>query len=126
MNFHMTLSGKWTATSKCNEPLFVCHWSKHIANASMLNRLQISKELGSGEFGKVMKAEMVDGDYKKMVAVKMLKEGHSDDEVMNLVSEMEVMKHIGRHMNIINLIGCCTLNGESCNCSLCPDSAHIL
>ena len=30
---------------------------------------------------------------------------------MDLVSEMEVMKMIGRHVNIINLIGTCTQDG---------------
>lgn len=30
---------------------------------------------------------------------------------MDLVSEMEMMKMIGKHINIINLIGCCTQDG---------------
>lgn len=77
-----------------------------------INRLALGKELGSGEFGKVVKAELTRTDYREMVAVKMLKEGHSDDELMNLVSEMEVMKRIGRHKNIINLVGCCTQDGK--------------
>uniref|UniRef100_A0A8D8XMV5 receptor protein-tyrosine kinase n=1 Tax=Cacopsylla melanoneura TaxID=428564 RepID=A0A8D8XMV5_9HEMI len=45
------------------------------------------------------------------VAVKMLKQGHSDADMMNLVSEMEVMKLIGQHDNIINLLGVCTQEG---------------
>lgn len=74
-------------------------------------RLVFGRELGSGEFGIVMEAEYSTENYKKMVAVKMLKKGHSDDELLNLVSEMEVMKKIGKHKNIINLVGCCTQNG---------------
>lgn len=31
--------------------------------------------------------------------------------MMSLVSEMEMMKAIGQHDNIINLLGCCTQNG---------------
>lgn len=31
--------------------------------------------------------------------------------MMDLVSEMELMKMIGKHINIINLLGCCTQNG---------------
>lgn len=31
--------------------------------------------------------------------------------MMDLVSEMEMLKVIGKHMNIINLLGCCTQNG---------------
>lgn len=38
-------------------------------------------------------------------------EGHSDAEMMDLVSEMEMMKMIGKHINIINLLGCCTQSG---------------
>ena len=30
---------------------------------------------------------------------------------MDLVSEMEMMKMIGKHTNILNLLGCCTQNG---------------
>lgn len=46
-----------------------------------------------------------------IVAVKMLKEGHTDQDVKNLVCEMEVMKMIGVHINIINLLGCCCKDG---------------
>jgi serine/threonine protein kinase len=51
-------------------------------------------------------------DSKTIVAVKMLKDGHTDDEITDLVSEMEVMKKIGKHKNIINLLGCCTQDGK--------------
>jgi serine/threonine protein kinase len=46
-----------------------------------------------------------------VVAVKMLKEGHTDEDVKDLVCEMEVMKMIGTHINIINLLGCCSQDG---------------
>ena len=36
----------------------------------------------------------------------------TDRELADLVQEMEVMKIIGRHINIINLLGCCTQDGE--------------
>ena len=38
----------------------------------------------------------------------MLKEGHTDQDMIDLVSEMDMMKMIGRHMNIINLLSVCT------------------
>lgn len=38
-------------------------------------------------------------------------EGHTDTEMMDLVSEMEMMKMIGKHRNIINLLACCTQDG---------------
>ena len=37
----------------------------------------------------------------------------SDRDVSDLIQEMDVMKLIGRHINIINLLGCCTHNGPS-------------
>ncbi|XP_075585894.1 fibroblast growth factor receptor homolog 1 isoform X3 [Dermatophagoides farinae] len=75
------------------------------------NKIYWKEKLGEGEFGTVVKGELADSIYKTEVAVKMLKEGHSDDEMINLISELEVMKRIGKHQNIINLIGCCTQNG---------------
>ncbi|XP_060515844.1 fibroblast growth factor receptor homolog 1-like isoform X2 [Cylas formicarius] len=78
------------------------------------DKLHLGKTLGEGAFGKVVKAEalnLLKPDNKCVVAVKMLKEGNSDNEMMDLVSEMEMMKMIGKHINIINLIGCCTQGG---------------
>ncbi|KAK9890465.1 hypothetical protein WA026_010548 [Henosepilachna vigintioctopunctata] len=76
--------------------------------------LTLGKSLGEGAFGKVVKAEalgLLKSGMSCVVAVKMLKEGHTDNEMMDLVSEMEMMKMIGKHINIINLLGSCTQNG---------------
>lgn len=76
--------------------------------------LTLGKSLGEGAFGKVVHAEahgILKQGVTTTVAVKMLKEGHTDAEMMDLVSEMEMMKMIGRHVNIINLLGCCTQDG---------------
>ena len=43
-----------------------------------------------------------------VVVVKMLKEGHTDEDLIDFVKEMEIMKMIGKHVNIINLLGVCT------------------
>uniref|UniRef100_A0A8D8VDX5 receptor protein-tyrosine kinase n=1 Tax=Cacopsylla melanoneura TaxID=428564 RepID=A0A8D8VDX5_9HEMI len=76
--------------------------------------LSLGQTLGEGAFGKVIRAE-ANGIIKQgiitTVAVKMLKDGHSDAEMMDLVSEMEMMKMIGQHINIINLLGVCTQDG---------------
>lgn len=37
----------------------------------------------------------------------------TDKDLSDLVSEMEMMKMIGKHKNIINLLGACTQDGES-------------
>ncbi|XP_078358900.1 fibroblast growth factor receptor 4-like [Oculina patagonica] len=75
----------------------------------------LSGLLGEGAFGRVMKAEAIGlpnvSGYRCEVAVKMLKEDATDHELTDLVSEMEVMKTIGKHKNIINLIGACTQGG---------------
>ncbi|KAG5891988.1 hypothetical protein JTB14_007736 [Gonioctena quinquepunctata] len=76
--------------------------------------LCLGKNLGEGAFGKVVKADamnLLKPGSNTIVAVKMLKEGHTDNEMMDLVSEMEMMKMIGKHINIINLLGCCTQGG---------------
>lgn len=80
------------------------------------SRLQLSlgRSLGEGAFGKVVMAEaqgLVKSGISTVVAVKMLKEGHTDADVKDLVCEMEVMKMIGKHINIINLLGCCCQDG---------------
>ena len=41
----------------------------------------------------------------------LISEDATDHELADLVSEMEVMKTIGKHKNIINLIGACTQGG---------------
>lgn len=41
----------------------------------------------------------------------ILTDNASDKDLADLVSEMEVMKLIGRHKNIINLLGVCTQEG---------------
>lgn len=77
-------------------------------------RLVLGDRLGEGAFGLVIKGEAL-GIFKDnnsvTVAVKMLKEDATDREMMDLIREMEMMKLIGKHKNIINLLGCCTQRG---------------
>ena len=40
-------------------------------------------------------------------------ENSTEAELVDLLSEMNMMKNIGKHKNIVNLIGCCTQNGEN-------------
>ncbi|XP_017263447.1 fibroblast growth factor receptor 1b [Kryptolebias marmoratus] len=80
------------------------------------DRLTLGKPLGEGCFGQVVFAEALGIDKNKptrltKVAVKMLKTDASEKDLSDLISEMEMMKMIGKHKNIINLLGACTQDG---------------
>ncbi|XP_067323038.1 fibroblast growth factor receptor 3 isoform X6 [Anolis sagrei] len=78
--------------------------------------LTLGKPLGEGCFGQVVMAEAMGINKEKpnkpiTVAVKMLKDDATDKDLSDLISEMEMMKMIGKHKNIINLLGACTQDG---------------
>lgn len=80
------------------------------------SRLTLGKPLGEGCFGQVVMAEAIGIEREKpskpiTVAVKMLKDNATDKDLSDLVSEMEMMKMIKKHKNIINLLGACTQDG---------------
>ncbi|XP_060237513.1 fibroblast growth factor receptor 1 isoform X9 [Meriones unguiculatus] len=80
------------------------------------DRLVLGKPLGEGCFGQVVLAEAIGLDKDKpnrvtKVAVKMLKSDATEKDLSDLISEMEMMKMIGKHKNIINLLGACTQDG---------------
>ncbi|XP_006782258.1 fibroblast growth factor receptor 1-A-like isoform X1 [Neolamprologus brichardi] len=80
------------------------------------DRLTLGKPLGEGCFGQVILAEAIGIDKNKptrvtKVAVKMLKADATEKDLSDLISEMEMMKMIGKHKNIINLVGACTQDG---------------
>ena len=77
-------------------------------------KLKLSKMIDEGAFGRVYLAEsygIIAGKYKSTVAVKTLKENANKVEFDNFVKELEIMKNVGKHENIISLLGCCTKNG---------------
>uniref|UniRef100_A0A8D8YM00 receptor protein-tyrosine kinase n=1 Tax=Cacopsylla melanoneura TaxID=428564 RepID=A0A8D8YM00_9HEMI len=76
--------------------------------------LTLGQTLGEGFFGKVVRAEAKDilkPDTVTTVAVKMLKQVHTVDDLTDLLSEMTILKTIGKHNNIISLLGVCLQNG---------------
>uniref|UniRef100_H2UZ69 Fibroblast growth factor receptor n=1 Tax=Takifugu rubripes TaxID=31033 RepID=H2UZ69_TAKRU len=80
------------------------------------DRLVLGKPLGEGCFGQVVMGEAMGLDKEKpnrvtKVAVKMLKSDATEKDLSDLISEMEMMKIIGKHKNIINLLGACTQDG---------------
>ncbi|XP_060747434.1 fibroblast growth factor receptor 4 isoform X1 [Tachysurus vachellii] len=78
--------------------------------------LTLGKPLGEGCFGQVVRAEAYginkdNPDQVTTVAVKMLKDDATDKDLADLISEMELMKGMDKHKNIINLLGVCTQEG---------------
>ncbi|XP_011492912.1 mast/stem cell growth factor receptor Kit isoform X2 [Oryzias latipes] len=80
------------------------------------NNLRFGKTLGSGAFGKVVEATaygLSETDSVMTVAVKMLKASAHATEKEALMSELKVLSYLGNHMNIVNLLGACTVGGPT-------------
>uniref|UniRef100_A0A8C0KCQ8 Fibroblast growth factor receptor n=1 Tax=Canis lupus dingo TaxID=286419 RepID=A0A8C0KCQ8_CANLU len=115
---HPPYSSPWNRVLQPNRahPWCGVSVSPPVALPCSLALLVLGKPLGEGCFGQVVRAEAfgmdpTQPDQASTVAVKMLKDNASDKDLADLVSEMEVMKLIGRHKNIINLLGVCTQEG---------------
>ncbi|XP_063057403.1 mast/stem cell growth factor receptor kita isoform X2 [Engraulis encrasicolus] len=79
-------------------------------------KLRFGKTLGSGAFGKVVEATaygMSKADSVMKVAVKMLKPSAHATEKEALMSELKVLSYLGNHINIVNLLGACTVGGPT-------------
>ncbi|XP_067635667.1 tyrosine-protein kinase receptor torso [Eurosta solidaginis] len=75
-------------------------------------KIHIGPEIGEGAFGRVYKAiaenlGQVQGNT--VVAVKQLKNNPTADEVAEFLSEIEMLKTVGSHKNIVSFLGCCTI-----------------
>lgn len=66
--------------------------------------------MGQGAFGSVYKARaknVVMGEDLTTVAIKTTKNQLDKAQFTALQSELKILLHIGRHPNIVNLIGAC-------------------
>jgi serine/threonine protein kinase len=76
----------------------------------MVNILGVT--LGSGCFGRVVKAEAVgikgSNETVKTVAVKMVRSQTNVAAMESLVGELKILIHLGSHLNVVNLLGACT------------------
>ncbi|XP_056013331.1 fibroblast growth factor receptor 4-like isoform X4 [Ostrea edulis] len=74
-------------------------------------RLQLGIDLGQGRFGKVMMARALNingnADWE-MVAVKTTRDCAMDVEKEDLYQELDIMRKISHHPNIVDYLGCCT------------------
>lgn len=101
-NNHLQLSEE-TSISKDDHPPDKWEFPRH--------KLRIFHIVGEGAFGQVWRAHATDIAGKKgeqTVAVKTLKENASEKEKIDLLQELLVMKNLGYHPNVVQLIGCCT------------------
>lgn len=78
------------------------------------SKLTFGEELGQGAYGQVVKAQAI--DIQKMVgtttvAVKRLKLNALEIERKSLLAELDMLKSLDEHSNIISLLGCCTTEG---------------
>ena len=73
----------------------------------------LGKQLGAGAFGVVYKADargIINAEETTEVAVKMVKKTADNMYIKALASELKIMVHLGKHINIVNLLGACTKN----------------
>ncbi|CAH3188569.1 unnamed protein product [Porites evermanni] len=75
------------------------------------SNLKVEKEIGNGSFGVVSRGLAFNLPGKPewtVVAVKSIKEGASERERRDLLSEMSLLKHLDPHPHVIRLYGCVT------------------
>lgn len=75
------------------------------------DKLKLGKQIGSGAFGRVVKAQafgIVSWERSTIVAVKMVKQHADITYIRALMAELKIMMHLGKHLNIVNLLGACT------------------
>ncbi|XP_022918560.1 tyrosine-protein kinase receptor torso-like isoform X2 [Onthophagus taurus] len=73
------------------------------------NHLKLLNEIGKGAFGEVYLGNIILNGNNESVAVKTLRERCSNEEMEDFLSEIDIMKKIGRHRNIVTMLKCCTL-----------------
>ncbi|KAK2570254.1 Tyrosine-protein kinase receptor torso [Acropora cervicornis] len=81
------------------------------------HRLEFKQIIGKGAFGKVFLAEAygIGGNEPiSLVAVKVLNDKVDEEEIEDFKIEINFMKTLGRHENVVTMVGCCTLYPPLC------------
>ncbi|KAK9883627.1 hypothetical protein WA026_001798 [Henosepilachna vigintioctopunctata] len=77
------------------------------------NKLKLGKILGSGAFGVVVMGEargILSHEKVTLVAVKMVDRNAQQLHIKALVAELKILIYLGKHLNVVNLLGACTKN----------------
>ncbi|KAB7502256.1 Vascular endothelial growth factor receptor 3 [Armadillidium nasatum] len=75
--------------------------------------ITLGKQLGAGAFGRVLLAQVKGLNGKESptrCAVKMCKFEYDKAHLRALIMELKIMIHLGKHLNIVNLLGAHTSN----------------
>ncbi|KAL7631655.1 UNVERIFIED_CONTAM: hypothetical protein RMT77_018044 [Armadillidium vulgare] len=75
--------------------------------------ITLGKQLGTGAFGRVLMAQVKGLNGKESptrVAIKMCKYEGDKTHIRALIKELKIMIHLGKHLNIVNLMGAHTSN----------------
>ncbi|KAJ8919923.1 hypothetical protein NQ315_006452 [Exocentrus adspersus] len=77
------------------------------------NKILTSSVIGQGAFGKVLCGKAYEIASKPgftNVAVKQLRDGATEEEVLDFQAEIDMLKRIGTHENVVRLLGCVTMD----------------
>ncbi|CAO1321720.1 unnamed protein product [Diamesa serratosioi] len=71
---------------------------------------EIGREIGKGAFGRVFIARVdnIKGKGSQIVAIKRLKKCPTTDQLEEFLGEISTMKRVGKHPNVVKLLGFCT------------------
>ncbi|XP_044736859.1 tyrosine-protein kinase receptor torso [Chrysoperla carnea] len=87
-------------TSSCDE------FEEYCSFEIQRDRVVLDRIIGEGAFGVVRHGWLL--PHKQEIAVKMLKESASPEDIRQLKQEIQMMKTVGSHTHLVSMIGCCT------------------
>lgn len=80
-----------------------------------LNRYNLvltNEKLGTGQFGMVKKGYFKkDREHRLPVAVKSLRDNASEKDKNDFMNELNILKKVGQHPNVVCLVGACHIQG---------------
>lgn len=76
-------------------------------------RLKFGRQLGAGAFGVVLEAtakRIIPNEDETIVAVKTIQRLADIETLRTSTMELRVLIHLGKHLNVVNLLGAITTN----------------